>query len=303
MTVPKLAVDMSNHGGELTLIEANCLKRSRVETAIIGIGPGVYGAFSAEQIETARQGKVEVEAYTFLEFGQTPEQWVDAAIESVGPNIKTVKRWWLDCEDTRAQYFPPELSTRIAYIQRAFDRFMEHGIFAHMCTGRWFWKGYMGNVTVFAEQGRLLFNMSDYDNNPDINDADYGGWSRDTVAIEQSTGTVTICGQSVDTDTIYIEAEESDMASTFVPREEFEALKVRLFAGSERGEITAAQRKAIADDALANPETKQSISDVAASAIVVALKGGGAITDDMSDDEVRAIINTELQKAKVVIPQ
>lgn len=204
------AVDMSRWGGELTPSEAACMASQGIHTVIVATGPGGYGLQALQQAEAASAAGMRVEAYVFLEFESEPEWWIREALRRL--EGFPVARWWLDIEDTEHGR-DWDVADRMEYAKRALIAFQDFGIFAHIYTGGWYWRPYMGNTTAFAEQGRLLWN-SYYDSDPDVDGLPYGGWTRETVAIEQFQGTTDLCGQSVDLNAMYIDpaTEEADMA-------------------------------------------------------------------------------------------
>lgn len=292
------AVDMSKWGGDLTREEAQRMFDDGVRACIVAVGPGGYSQATLSQCDDALAVGMWLEAYTFWESGNDPTWWIQSAINSAGPYRDKIKRWWLDVEDNSAN-LRPSIPERIAEVRGCLDAFHNNAIFAHIYSGHWYWPVYMGDYDGFAKEGRLLWN-SWADNDPDINGVPYGGWTRDTVAIEQYTGTTDEGGQSVDLNEVYIAPEDIDMAANFVTREEMDNVLVRLFAGSERGDIPPEQRMAIVADILGNAATKQSVFDTAASAIVLSLRANGAIDENTSDDEVRRIVNEELGKARII---
>lgn len=200
-------VDMSRWGGELTAEEATAMKAAGIATVIVASGPGGYGLMARQQGETAVAAGLRLEAYTYLEFESDPEWWVRQAL--VRLDGLPVARWWMDVEDTdHGRDWTPE--QRIAYVQSALDAFASAGAFAHIYSGGWYWRPYMGNTDVFARQGRQLWNAW-YDGDPDIDGLPYGGWTAADVAIEQFEGTSIVCGQSVDKNWVYFREEEEDM--------------------------------------------------------------------------------------------
>ncbi len=200
-------VDMSRWGGELTPEEAAAMKTAGISTVIIASGPGGYGLMARQQGEAAVAAGLRLEAYTYLEFESDPEWWVREALARL--DGLSVARWWLDVEDTEhGRSWTPE--QRIAYVQRALDAFAAAGVFAHVYSGGWYWRPYMGNTDVFARQGRKLWNAW-YDGDPDIDGLPYGGWTAAEVAIEQFEGTSLVCGQSVDKNWLYFTEEGEDM--------------------------------------------------------------------------------------------
>lgn len=200
-------VDMSRWGGELTAEEAAAMKAEGIATVIVASGPGGYGLMARQQAEAALGAGLRLEAYTFLEFESDPEWWVGEALARL--ESLPVARWWLDVEDTEhGRDWSPD--QRIAYVQRALDAFAAAGVFAHVYSGGWFWRPYMGDTDVFARQGRKLWN-SWYDGDPDVDGLPYGGWTAAVVAIEQFEGTSLVCGQSVDKNWLYFTEEGDDM--------------------------------------------------------------------------------------------
>lgn len=200
-------VDMSRWGGELTSEEAAAMKAEGIATVIVASGPGGYGLMARQQGEAALAAGLRLEAYTFLEFESDAEWWVSEALARL--EGLSVARWWLDVEDTdHGRDWTPE--QRIAYVQRALDAFAAAGVFAHVYSGGWFWRPYVGDTDVFARQGRKLWN-SWYDGDPDVDGLPYGGWTTADVAIEQFEGTSLVCGQSVDKNWLYFTEEGDDM--------------------------------------------------------------------------------------------
>lgn len=212
-----LALDASKWGGDITREEAECFKAEGVDTVILASGPGGYSQNFKIQADDVVAAGLNLEVYAFLEWGSDPEWWIRQALVRTGDYFPLIKRFWVDVEDNHNPA-PATLSERINYVQKALNTAdaitnQHTGIY----TGGWYWKrsNQMANTDVFAKQGRLLWN-SFYDNDPDIDGLPYGGWTEDTVAIEQFTGTVDFCGQSVDTNWIYIYPEgengDDDMA-------------------------------------------------------------------------------------------
>lgn len=200
-------VDMSRWGGELTAEEAAAMKAVGIATVIVASGPGGYGLMARQQGESAIAAGLRLEAYTYLEFESDPEWWVHEALSRL--DGLPVARWWVDVEDTEhGRSWTPD--ARIAYVQRAMSAFTAAGVFAHVYSGGWYWRPYMGNTDVFARQGRKLWNAW-YDDDPDIDGLPYGGWTAADVAIEQFEGTSIVCGQSVDKNWLYFTGEGEDM--------------------------------------------------------------------------------------------
>jgi hypothetical protein len=199
-------VDMSRWGGELTAEEAACLEAAGIATVIVASGPGGYGLMARQQAEALAAG-LRLEAYTFLEFESDPEWWIREALARL--DGLPVARWWLDVEDTgHGRDWTP--AQRVAYVQRALDAFSAAGVFAHIYSGGWYWRPYMGDTDIFARQGRKLWNAW-YDGDADVDGLPYGGWTAADVAIEQFEGPSLVCGQSVDKNWLYFTEEGEDM--------------------------------------------------------------------------------------------
>jgi len=233
-------VDMSRWGGALTAEEAAAMKAAGIATVIVASGPGGYGLMARQQGESAVAAGLRLEAYTYLELESDPERWAAEALGRL--DGVPVARWWLDVEDTgHGRAWTP--AQRIAYVQRALDAFGADGVFAHIYSGGWYWRPYMGNTDVFARQGRKLWNAW-YDGDRDINGLPYGGWTAADVAIEQFEGTSLVCGQSVDKNWVYFIEEGEDMEL----RARVERLE-RLIGGN--GVDDSQGKRLIGEDALA----------------------------------------------------
>lgn len=211
-----LSVDMSRWGGDLTAPEASCLKEAGVQTVVLATGPGGYDDALLSQIDDAVANGLTIEVYYFVEWGNNPAAWVDAGATALGDYKKYVKRVWIDVEDTTNP--PPNtISGRESYVRMAVDRAkLVYGVEVGIYTGGWYWKDPVRGMANSSAFSNLPLWNSWYDNDPDIDGLPYGGWTRDSVAIEQYTGTVIICGQSVDTNWVYKPMEEATKPKTEV---------------------------------------------------------------------------------------
>ncbi len=93
-------------------------------------------------------------------------------------------------------------------------------------------------------------------------------------------------------------AQEEEMGMTAEERADLDAFKRAVFAGKEQPG-TDEERTAYANFKIG--ENSQSVNDTAQSAIVVALGSTGAVQPGMKPDEVQAIIDRELSKARIIV--
>lgn len=241
------AADISNNQGAITVAWLDKLYARGVDRLIVGAGPAPYGNFTVQQIETAiAHGKFEIEAYTYLEWGWDPVEWVREALRAVGEHEDVVQRWWIDVEDQKNIEKCPSLSLRVAYVDKAFTEFANWKIMAHLYTGAWFFMPYMANEPRWAAQGRLLWPSN------------YGQvtlwsgcpWTWDQVAMFQTAGSVNEDGIEVDLSNVYIVEDDmtpqqaSDIEDNKIG---LAALKLACFSGWEDNAAGMDQRFKDAD--------------------------------------------------------
>lgn len=205
----RLAVDMSRWGGDLTAQEAYGLQQEWISTVILATGPGGYSTNFHVQADDAVAAGLRLEVYIFLEWTGHPKAWVREGLQAIADYRDLVERIWIDVEDTQH----PVPVDWMDQLTAALDEAELWGKPVGIYTGRWYWVGHLGNSQEFAE--RQLWN-SWYDNDPDIDGLPYGGWTRESVTIEQYTGTTIIAGQSVDSNAIYIEPEGENNLDPFL---------------------------------------------------------------------------------------
>lgn len=256
-------VDMSNWGGELTDAEAQEMRELGVHTVIVGCGPGAYGQWSQQQAAAAVRNGLRLEAYAFVEWGSNPEWWMERARASLGASAGEVLRFWPDFEDV-SNPRPEPLAAAYEYMDRAFaaaDRLFP-GIEVGYYGAHWYHVGHLGNPDRWRE--RQLWNAY-YDGQIDVDALPYGGWTRESVAIEQYQGTTVIAGQSVDLNHMYIDPRR-------VRREEMTDDERRLMlyvasviAGEESGQEFRTVGEALAVfAALENPGDKRVLAGLRA---------------------------------------
>lgn len=135
-----------------------------------------------------------------------------------------------------------------------------------------------------------------------ITEYDFGRGPRALIA-HQFSSTIVVAGRNRDHSYLYLE-EEEDMASTI----EIEDLILSVWGADGEQSLDRATRltnaryrlaNAIADKAAA--ESIMPLAGQAAAATYVALQSTGAISDAMTPDEVKAIVDAELAKARIVV--
>ncbi len=305
MSDPKLnCVDMSQWGGPLTAGKSHALWDAGVRNIKVGTGyAGVGGAgvLSKQQgsqwldINAGRGGSLD--AYLYLYFAGNAAQQVRQGIATLAG--VAVRRWWLDAEDVAS----PELSPaqRVEFLRQCCAELDAQGLSYGIYTAHWWWPENMANSTVFAY---LPLWNSWYDDDPDTDGLPYGGWT--DSAVEQYAGTTMVGGQSVDLD--YDKTLE-DSWEDDLSQAQYDELKAQIkrleratFAG---GETPANEDRDVNADyrigEIDVPDGKQSVNDVAQSAIAIALQESGKITPDMDRAAIRAVIDEELAKARITL--
>lgn len=201
----KLAVDMSNWGGDLTDVEAQCFLANGYVLAI----PGTQDAAQyQQQVATAVRNGLRVQAYVYLNWGRALQQ-VQRAISLMSKDVEIL---WLDVEDDTSGLSPAGIVVVLQQCVRACDiANILCGIYASRNT----WTTLTGD---YQGMNDLPLWNAYYDNDPDIDFASnpYGGWT--APLIEQFGNTQDVCGQSVDVNVIN---EELDDMPT---KEEFQQL-------------------------------------------------------------------------------
>jgi hypothetical protein len=279
------AVDASRWGGDLTRVEAQCMKDAGIGTFIAACGPGGYGNATVAQIDDAIAVGLTPEAYTFYEWGNGEAKWIDDAAASLGEYRNVIKRFWIDIEDTSR---PVPLSWRATLdaLFRAADWTFPNAIVGAYIPV-WYMRGHMGltnasQIVVLGGKRRQWWN-SFYDGDPDIDAIPFADIEVSDVAIEQYQGTTEVCGQSVDLNHVYIPSQEGEMGMTtetedmamaiFCTREEIAGILEGTVTREEA--ITAAKGRVA--DRLARPDVAPNNTPIADALVshLVAHPGGG----------------------------
>ena len=260
-----IVLDVSNH--DLSTFDAECLRASGVERIIIGCWD--YTATETILKRARAAGIVVEDLYAYLYYGLGYEQREVTNALSLARQYGGIRRIWADCEAVRP-YEAPGMTPhgRIQATWRAVEAIASAGIQPGIYTYRYYWLNQMANTTEFSKLPLWFANYGMNDpNNPiqPIREVDFGGWR--TLAAHQYSSTIVRCGRVRDHNYWYLD-EEDDMAL----REEIDRLKVALFAGSERRGMSFEEKLRLAnwyiDETIG--EKRQSMADVAASAIAVA---------------------------------
>lgn len=242
------ALDVSNNQGPITVDWLEKQHAKGFDRLIVGAGPAPYGNFTEQQIGAAvEHGGFGIEAYTYLEWGWDPVEWVRAALRATGDHEDAVSRWWTDIEDAKNIAKCPSLTLRIAYVDKALDEFTHWGVQSGIYTGAWFWIPYMANEPKWAD--RLLW-PSQYE---EVVLWSGCPWGWDKVALFQTAGSVNEDGISADVSNVYIVPEgEADMTPDQIKAQNdtalgLAALKLACFSGWEDNAVGMDQRFKNAD--------------------------------------------------------
>lgn len=260
-----IVLDVSNH--DLSTFDANCLRASGVERIIIGCWD--YTATETILKRARAAGIVVEDLYAYLYYGLGYEQREVTNALSLARQYGGIRRIWADCEAVRPHEAPSMTpSGRIQATWRAVNAISSAGVQPGIYTYRPYWRNQMANTTEFRHLPLWFANYGTNDpNNPiqPIREVDFGGWR--TLAAHQYSSTIVRCGRVRDHNYWYLD-EDDDMAL----REEIDRLKVALFAGSERRGMTFEEKLRLANWYIDETvdEKRQSMADVAASAIAVA---------------------------------
>lgn len=249
-------LDVSNH--DYATFDPACFAANGVTRLIVG---SWHEPITRDIVNQGRAAGLIVEdLYAYLYYGLGHERREVTNALSVAAAEGGIKRIWLDCEASP----PHELAgltpnDRIARTDLAVSLIEANGIEAGIYTYGPYWRAQMGNTTKYSAAGHKLWHAAYGAGGnpiPPITEVSYGGWS--VIAAHQYTSTVVLCGRGRDHNYWYLDEEE------YMPtKEEWEALKLRLFAGSERAGETRAERLAYADYQIGLDA--QSVNDTAAS--------------------------------------
>ena len=187
-----LAIDCSNYSGEITVEQARALYASGVRRAIVQIvNPDILT--HRQQIPVLLACGVEVEVYVYVWFS-SGEQFVRDRVAWAcreAAAFPLISRVWLDCEQSDADDPPfaylTEPTTQI--IAAAVETVEVRGFSAGIYTARWWWVPGTSDSHAFAH---LPLWNANYDGDPDLDPAGYGGWN--VPAMEQYQGSTTLAG-------------------------------------------------------------------------------------------------------------
>ena len=180
-----LALDVSHWSGEITAQDVACWRANGVEHLV----PGTQvESLARQQLQTALDGGLTVDAYVVLYWDQDIRSQVEAALDVV--RGFPIGRLWLDIEVYPAGRSVAQLE---ALIQQGFDACgaIECGIY----TGKWWWDAYMPGSTRFA-QAPVWYAY--YDNVASLGTwawQAFGGWP---FATGKQYGFDYLCGVNVD---------------------------------------------------------------------------------------------------------
>lgn len=176
-----LAVDLSNFTDPLDADTVQDLVGAGVRRCIVqAVAPGYTS--HQQQVPVLRAAGIEVEGYVFIWFTDGIPA-VDARVEWACNEFANlgIKMVWLDCEQAEAvagrrrfdyvnEMTSPTIRAAVSVTYRFTD--MKCGIY----TAGWWWIPGTTNSTEFSRMGLPLWDAF-YDGDPDIDLANYGGWT------------------------------------------------------------------------------------------------------------------------------
>lgn len=184
-----LAIDLSNYTTPFDADGAKQMYDAGVRRAIVQfVAPG-FEEYKT-QIPALQAAGIEVEGYVFIWF----TDGIAAVIQRVRwaceqAKIYRLARMWLDCEQSDAAAGRPAFDYTNApvspTIRAAIAEVVAHAMATGLYTAKWWWVPGASNSDEFSKQGIPLWDAH-YDEDPDIDDANYGGWI--TPAVTQFKG-------------------------------------------------------------------------------------------------------------------
>lgn len=189
-----LCIDVSNYSGEISEQQARDLWAVGVRKVIVQI-VNERILTHRQQIPVLLAQGFEVECYVYVwfsggeQFVRDRTAWACRELSA----FPTVSMLWLDCEQS-SEDDPPfdhvnEPTTKI--IAAAVETVTVRGLSTGIYTAQWWWVPGADNSTAFAH---LPLWSADYDGDPTLTPAGYGGWAHPTV--KQYQGTSTLAGVS-----------------------------------------------------------------------------------------------------------
>lgn len=169
-----VALDISNHQGDLTQDNFNKFKEVGVQTIICGTDGNLQqGVAYQRQIQMAQNAGLRTEAYIYL-YHTVPDMLARARIKlDMIQSVGGVEQVWMDCEDTEPLH-PTYIHNMIVGVRAEITgRGYQTGIY----TGRWWWVPRTGNNSEFTD---LPLWLASYDGiyELDISGNPMSGWTK-----------------------------------------------------------------------------------------------------------------------------
>jgi hypothetical protein len=203
--MPELAIDMSNYTTAFSEDTARAMYADGVRRAIVQfVNP--YRSEYEQQIPALQAAGIEVEGYVFLWFSASEENLVERVRWACEESKRFgIKRMWLDCEETLENGYgfdhltmpvSPKIRAAVEQVKRSYGdwvRMLENGVpmmpKVGIYTAQWWWVPGASNSDEWSRQGIPLWDAH-YDLDPDIDDANYGGWVRPEMSQYQGWGEI-----------------------------------------------------------------------------------------------------------------
>lgn len=196
------AIDISHYTAEFGANEVACWWASGVRHVIVGT---LYPSITAQQLQTAVDGGMTVDAYVMLYWDYNITNQVQNALATI--QGFPVRRLWLDAEQPRGNWSASQLIQKIQEAVNAVGTFPT-GIY----TRKVWWRDSVGNTTAFSN---LPLWYAYYDHYDDFNDwyypkywyeGPFGGWADPTGKQYDSDWTAPdLCGVNVDYNVMYVD--------------------------------------------------------------------------------------------------
>lgn len=176
--MPRLAIDISNYTGEITLQQAADLRASGVERAIVQlVNPSILT--HRQQIPTLLAAGIDVQGYVYVWFSADilfiTERifWACEELRRYAPSGTMI---WLDCEqsDTDSPPFDYVHEPTSQKIRAAVNAVLDVDFVPGIYTGAWWW---VPGTSDSHEWADVPLWDANYDLDPDIDSVDYGGWT------------------------------------------------------------------------------------------------------------------------------
>lgn len=178
-----VAIDISQWSGEVSVEDFQRAKAAGCSRVIVALN---NLTLAKRQIDNAKAAGLQVQAYIYLYFQQDPASRVSEALNALsGTGVRDV---WLDCEDETFSFASRFCINKLGYCA---DLVWKRGFNPGVYTASWWWKKHIDSTPdseLSTQQVEYLAKIYDlplwdarWDNDPDIDPANYGAWTQPPV--------------------------------------------------------------------------------------------------------------------------